>query len=178
MKTTPTKNLLSLRHQPYAVSCATCHPDNNRVVILFEGPNANGLNKAFVVAARYKDGEYYGEATGAVIPINSKITVWMESPMSEGPFLVANYTEKRIVDNRSINTKFTNIQEASKYVNDLNTMSMGMPTYTVVDENGILIDHEGFYTKHAIGMNRIGQRYAETIDDTKKCINLDFGDKS
>lgn len=146
VNTKATPHLFTLRQRVYAVACHTCHPDTNRIVILFEKPSVENRGQGLSVSARWKDGKYYGVITGGELPIKLQDTVWMESPLSEGPFYVANFTAKKI----QMDQKFDDINIATEYVNGLNMASFGEPTYTVVDQYGILIDHEGFYTQHSI----------------------------
>lgn len=154
MHLTATKNLFTLRHQPYAVSCATCYPDTDRIVILFEKPSLRNQGQGLSVSARYKNGKYCGVMTGDALPIMLDQTVWMESPMSEGPFFIGNTTANTIANDVKTDTVFHNPKAAAQHVNEMNMLSMGNPTYTVVDINGILIDHEGYYTKHSIAMKQ------------------------
>lgn len=175
MNTKATKNLFTLRQRVYAVACHTCHPDTGRIVVLFEKPSKANRFQGLSVSARWIDGKYRGVMTNDVLPIKLEETVWMESPYCEGPYFVGNTTANTVANDMVKDTVFHDIKVASKHVNELNMISMGNPTYTVVDVNGILIDHEGFYTQHSISQS-FGQRYAEKIDDNNKSINLNFGD--
>lgn len=149
MNTTATKNLFTLRHQPYAVACKTCHPDTERMVLLFKKPPKKGMPGIYI-AVRYINDVYYDVTTNMRVSIDVETAVWMESPYCEGPYFVGNVTANTVANDMVKDTVFHDIKAASIHVNELNMMSCGNPTYTVVNADGILIDHEGFYTKHSI----------------------------
>lgn len=139
LKAIPVPHLFTIASKPYSMSCKAWCPDTPRVVILSERPNKINNNKNVTVAVRYIAGEYYGVISGDVLPIILEDSVWMESPYSEGPFYLCNYTEKKVIKDKS----FESIVEATESANMMNMSTFGVPTYTVVDTYGLLVDNNG-----------------------------------
>lgn len=156
IKTQPISHLFALRQRVYAVSCQTCHPNTDRVVLLYGRLSTTDGPLVQALAARYIDGHYYPAANDRdkvrppFYPIDPATTVWMESPHSEGPYYVANVTMNVILKDRH----FTDIEKATEEVNNLNMGTFGNPTLTVVDQFGNMVDHEGYLTQYTISNNQ------------------------
>lgn len=151
--TKPTAHLFSLRQRVYAVACHTCHPNTDRVVLLYGKMNTTEGPLVMAITARYIDGHYYPTTTGPnkkrgpYYPIDLETTVWMESPQSEGPYYVANVTMSTILKEKV----FDDIAAATQEVNNMNMETFGNPTLTVVDQFGNVVDHEGYLTQYTVG---------------------------
>lgn len=144
--TRATPHLFTLRQRVYAVSAKTCHPDTSRKVILHEGPCAMNNGRPRIIYARYIDGKYQEVGVDWQIEFEAEHTMWMESPHCEGPYYVGNITQNLILKDKT----FTDPEEAAKYVNEQNMLSFGNPTYSVTNECGILVDHQGYLTQYVI----------------------------
>jgi len=79
--------------------------------------------------------------------MNTTVT---QTAVCPGPFFVANVTANVIMKDIVKDNVFYDPKAAALHVNELNMVSMGNPTYTVVDEHGTLIDHDGNYTQNKL----------------------------
>lgn len=142
--TRATPHLLTLVHRVYAVSAKTCHPDTSRKIILHEGPCAMNNGRPRIVYARYVDGKYLEVGVNWQVEFEPDHTVWMESPHYEGPYYVCDISNDKIAKDKT----FTDPEEAAKHVNEMNMLSCGNPTYSVTNECGVLVDHQGYLTQY------------------------------
>lgn len=121
------------------VSAKDYHPDSPRLIVISESPCKENGFKPATVLARYIEGEYHGVTTGNILPLLITNSKWTESSVAEGPFSVV-VGEKFEEYNKEL---YPDLQHIYKVVQELNMGSMGNPVYHVVNQQGILVGHDG-----------------------------------